>query len=434
MEVTSASQTVATTEKVEVRAEDLIDGCRLHFPITDSAGRLLLAENSVVTPRFRDLLKARNVQTVMLDPEDAAKTTVVGSVDSLNTSEFDETLKDKLAEIAHGSSVKNSMVFHGCLPYDPVARKRLTEKHQKSVSVIDGLLSQAVNGIGGDAEAITDITAGNLNDLALDCENSLSAAIALKDDKDLSQHCLQMSLLGMAMGVEMDLDAESVRLIGVCGLIHDWGMARVSEDIRNANRRLTRTEYIEVQKHCVYTQEMLEKIEGLPILVQKVSYQVHERPNGQGYPRGRTLEHIHPFARILNVADCYAAMTSPRPYRDPVMPYHAMECLLRQSKDSFVDPDAVRALLRALSLFPIGSLVLLNDGSIAQVIRRNPTSYTAPIVQRIQNIDGTRYSPDDPNSLVNLAESEVKVAKAIPNPRRNEIALEGEELEFQSMR
>ncbi len=430
MDATQQSQ----ASKVEVRVEDLIDGRTIQFPVTDKTGVLLLSENSVVTARFRELLKARGISSVLLDPKDAASTTIADVTTAESDLSFDQELQGKLAGIQGHLSPKEQVVFHGCKPYDPVTTEQMSRRHDATVNAIDGMLAKAIQGLRSSADPISGMAGRSLADLAADCEVCFSTAISLQNDNELAHHCLQMAVLGMAIGIEMELDAESIHQIGICGLVHDWGMAKVSKEIRNAERKLTRTEYIEVQKHCVHTQGLLELLEDLPVVIQQVSYQIHERPNGKGYPRGRTLEDIHPFARILNVADCYAAMTSQRPYRNPVMPYHAMECLLRQSKDAFVDPDAVRALLRALSLFPIGSLVLLSDGAVGRVIRRNPQSYAAPIVQRIQGANGTRYESDSPDLLVDLAEAEIKVVKALPNPRRNEIALEGEELEFQSKR
>jgi hypothetical protein len=90
-------------------------------------------------------------------------------------------------------------------------------------------------------------------------------------------------------------------------------------------------------------------------LVPLVSYQIHERINGSGYPRGRSEENIHPFARILYVADRYVSLTSLRPHRQPLTPYAAMETLLKSEEERGADPLVVRALLRVISLFPVVS-------------------------------------------------------------------------------
>ncbi len=190
-----------------------------------------------------------------------------------------------------------------------------------------------------------------------------------------------MSTLEMAIGVEMGLDATNVRHLSFAGLIHDWGMLRVPEKIRNAPRRLTSTGFLHIQKHPIHVLEILQCVSGILSVVPVVCYQIHERINGTGYPRARSGNAIHQFARILQVADAYVALTSPRPFRPPLMPYAAMECLVRLSRDRAVDPAVVRSLLQVLSLFPLGSFVTLTDGSVGRVLRRNGSHYTSPIVQ-----------------------------------------------------
>ena len=112
-----------------------------------------------------------------------------------------------------------------------------------------------------------------------------------------------------------------------------------------------------------------------------VAYQMHERANGSGYPRGRTIEQTHPLARIAAVADSFTALVSARPHRAGMLPYFAVEKLVRDTAKGLFDPQAVRGLLQAVSLFPIGSYVELNDGYVGRVIRSNAFDYTKPIVE-----------------------------------------------------
>jgi len=77
----------------------------------------------------------------------------------------------------------------------------------------------------------------------------------------------------------------------------------------------------------------------------------------------------------------YVALVSPRPYRSAMLPYSAMEHLLRGSRNGLFDPAVVRSFLQTVSMFPIGSFVELSDGRVAQVLRANAEQYIAPVVQ-----------------------------------------------------
>jgi hypothetical protein len=72
---------------------------------------------------------------------------------------------------------------------------------------------------------------------------------------------------------------------------------------------------------------------------------------------------------------------SPRPHRPGMLPYHAMEKLIRGAREGKFDPESVRAFLHAVSLFPIGSYVEVSDGRIGQVVRANGEDFTRPVVE-----------------------------------------------------
>jgi hypothetical protein len=93
------------------------------------------------------------------------------------------------------------------------------------------------------------------------------------------------------------------------------------------------------------------------------------------------------------------------------------------AKTRDVDGEMVRALLHTLSLFPIGSYVTLDDGSVARVLRRNGDKYTTPIVQIVQDAQGDAVPPDRDEAIVDLSEGERRIIQALPTPGRDEAAL-----------
>jgi hypothetical protein len=265
-----------------------------------------------------------------------------------------------------------------------------------------------------------------------DPASMLATVLAMPGNADLGDRCLKTSLLGMAIAAEMGLDEESVQRIGIAGLVHDWGMARIPASIRNADHKLSRDEFFEIVKHPAYTVQLLEKCPSVPAQVALICYQVHERPNGKEYPRNRTGDLIHLGARILSVADTYRALVSPCPFRPPLKPYAAMECLVRQASAGDVDAQAVRALLRLLSLFPVGSYVVLSNGHVARVLRRNLHDFTRPLVRVIQDGDGEAVASDQEAAIIDLSQSELTVRQALPTPGTDETGLTEELLRARS--
>src|SRR5205085_4125805 len=112
------------------------------------------------------------------------------------------------------------------------------------------------------------------------------------------------------------------------------------------------------------------------------------------------------------------ALTSNRPFRPALMSYAAMECLLKQAQQKLMDPNVVRSLLHVLSLFPVGSFLRFTDGSVGRVLRRNGNQYMQPIVQLLHDRQGNRCELEDASTIINLAESELKIEHAMPTPGR----------------
>jgi HD-GYP domain-containing protein (c-di-GMP phosphodiesterase class II) len=414
-----------------MQSDSLVVGRTLRLPIYNDDGLLLLAEGMAITPEFRHKLLDQKLTTVKIHPEEVLN---VSSSDPLNSSGYagDEELGKRLVEIVDENflTVVNSepeligkVVRHGTENYVPQKHQGRVEQNLESSRFLDAIMQDAIEGKEIDFSQIARMTSRSILDISDDIDSSIASMVDTMRHDVVADHCVKMSLLGMAIGIEMHLDAPNLRNLSLAGLVHDWGMLSVPPEIRNAKRILTEEERLQVTKHPIHTYRLLRKIRGVPYDVSLVAYQVHECPNGRGYPQGDTGDRIHIMARILSVADRYHALVSPRPFRPPLTPYAAMECLLRQAAAGDVDPDVVRALLLTQSLFPIGSYVVLSDGSTARVLRRNGNNFSHPIVRIVIDSQGKEVPEESQSAIVDLSTSGLKVAQSLPNPGSNAVSL-----------
>lgn len=421
----------------DVYADELIVGRPLEFPLYDDQGVLLLASGAVITSEVRRLLSSRGNGRVRMHASDVRQVTLqafagmggggVLAFDTELTRKLDQLCDTGVLEVVNkGPAVKDSVVIVGRKGYDAAQRQQLQEKHAQNDVALNQMMQEALRGRSLDGRAVAGMAADYLQLLTADSDCVLASTPDMLKEGDLAARSLEVSLLSMALAIEMGMDAENVRDIGLIGMVHDWGMLRLPPKIRQLDRLLTAVEFLEVQRHPIHSLEILQQMTSLPKTVALVSYQIHEQPNGQGYPRGRSANSIHPFAHVIHVADSYLALTAVRPHRPALMPYAAMECMLWQGKEGVVDRKAVKALLQVLSLFPLKSFVALSDGTVARVMRRSPKSYATPIVLRIQNSDGTAADPMDDDNLIDLAESPLKVQQALPTPGSGEVAMSPE--------
>lgn len=417
-------------------------GEMLSFPLKDQHGNVLLDEAQPITPKFFENARRNRVDTVWLHQHDVES--LFGTIarvappsaapivaeQSGVASQLDRKLLDpKACELVQtGPEFKESMTEKGAVPYEPKLVNDVVKLQQEASVQVNDLL-EGLSSIRGAQKS--ELAAGNVVAYSImemmrrDLDLVIGTRAAFKEENYLVKHSVSLATLSMAVAAEMHYDERNVLLTGLTGLVHDAGMLRVPDAIRNAPRKLTPGEYVEVMKHVVYTAEMLDKAQGLPVVLRVSAYQVHERYNGDGYLRRKVKNQIHPFARIVGVVDTFLALTSERPYRRPFLPYNAMFELLQNTGKGWYDPDAVRALLHVMSLFPIGSHVLLNDDRAGRVIRSNRAQYDKPVIEVLYDSDGKSIPP----VIVDLAtETSLKVTQAIripsappanPNPAAN---------------
>ena len=216
----------------------------------------------------------------------------------------------------------------------------------------------------------------------------------LRDDADSGRSWAlrgtNVAILSMRIGLEIDYDERRSLALGLCSLMHDIGMLTIPEEVLNS-RSLTPQQLKLLRAHPVESQRMVEKFGASFAWIGKIVVQVHERHDGTGYPNGLKEEQIHEFARIISLADTYDAMTHPRADRKAHVTYNALSAIV-DLRNKLFDPRLIRALIHIVSIFPLGSLVKLNNNEIGRVIKTNKLHSARPLIEILIDSRGRRLS------------------------------------------
>ncbi|GAA3069302.1 HD domain-containing protein [Pseudonocardia yunnanensis] len=140
------------------------------------------------------------------------------------------------------------------------------------------------------------------------------------------------------------LPAAEVDLVRRAGLVHDLGRSGVPNTIWDKPGALTDVERERVELHAYYTDRMLRRVPALGD-VAAIATLTHERLDGTGYHRALPAIAIPMTARLLAAADCYHAMTEPRPHRPAHTADEAARQLRHEARVGALDPAAVEAVL-----------------------------------------------------------------------------------------
>jgi hypothetical protein len=120
---------------------------------------------------------------------------------------------------------------------------------------------------------------------------------------------------------------ETLRQCGVAALLHDIGKAFISQEILNKKGPLDQVEWEIMKRHPLNGMAMLVDTD-MPLFVKKAVLHHHEDFHGGGYPMGLEGMNITILARVLRIIDAFDAMTSRRPYKEPVAALKAAQIMV----------------------------------------------------------------------------------------------------------
>lgn len=166
--------------------------------------------------------------------------------------------------------------------------------------------------------------------------------VRLKEtDQYTAAHCLNVSVLAMALAESMDLPAGEVRAVGTAGLLHDVGKVHVPEEVLKKPGGLNEREWAEMKRHPEHGCRILMNSGPDLGLAAMVAYEHHVEWGGGGYPGVHFERSPLPQSRLVQVCDFYDALRTRRRYRKPMMAAEVLR-ILRRDEGETMDPRYVR--------------------------------------------------------------------------------------------
>ena len=185
-----------------------------------------------------------------------------------------------------------------------------------------------------------------------------STAIALEvtrlksKDETTYVHSLAVSGLMTLLGRSLEMDDETVRILGVAGMMHDIGKLLIPNAILNKPDKLTDRERVVIRSHPEAGYQLLKSYPEIPQVVLDVCRLHHEVLDGSGYPLGLKRKDLSLPVQLSAVCDVFEALTSVRPYKRPWSTSQALDWMF--ARPHHFDRKMVIRLGSVLSDGPIG--------------------------------------------------------------------------------
>ncbi len=316
---------------------------------------------------------------------------------------------------------------------------RLNKYERNMRQFLDAVLNQKTVFTSFVEEIVVDF----INDVGYKLARALFTSISKNEEYNdfLTAHSLQVMIVSLITAIEMtkmiqeksdslasrDIDTflavsskffslEELINLGICALLHDI-------EIKNKYPFLSLDDELGYEWESILALHPsngyhITKALNIDFDVQRTVYQHHERFDGSGFPNGLYPRFFTKYTPIIMFAEHYIEMTTPNPFESDMQPArNALVYILSQERVLF-DGDVVYAFIRAASLFPVGSWLLLGDGSIGVVSDVNKGRLDRPLVKVFFDKDSLRVDPYD----VDLARTEMKIKRPVDLPSIKKLA------------
>jgi HD-GYP domain-containing protein (c-di-GMP phosphodiesterase class II) len=291
-------------------------GAPLAKPIYGAMGQILLRAGTILDKRYIPKLKYLGIHNVYING---------GKVDT------DEPISQ---EIRHRAAMVLKDISQG--------------ENINSVSIAD-----VVNNILDDILGLRGIIESILNISSYDGYTFM--------------HSIDVCALTMSVGFQLGYQRPSLLEMGIGALLHDIGKLKISPHIINKPEKLNDDEFAEVMKHPKIGYETIKDHKQVSERSAHMVLEHHERFDGTGYPHKKGKQNIHRFSSICGIVDMYSAMITKRCYREAYPPHEVYEMIMGMGDSSF-EFKVVQAFSKCILPYPKGTIVLLSNNMVAQVV------------------------------------------------------------------
>jgi HD-GYP domain-containing protein (c-di-GMP phosphodiesterase class II) len=268
-----------------------------------------------------------------------------------------------------------------------VALKNLSDGNSKGLQSAEALLTNLTKSLSTERGLVGLLEVMNSADI----------------DDPLFFHAMNVCVLSLLVGKEMELGQEELMHLGLGALSHDMGFLNLPRELR-----LTQAGFVHQAAnpslHVEQGIKSVEKMAAFPDASLKIIAQHHERLNGSGHPQQLAAEEISLLAKIVMAVDEYDDLCNNPNRQQHHTPYEALSQLYKNAtvnQTGEFDPNILVVLIKALGVYPPGTVVELSDGSVGVVVSINSNTRTKPqIMLYVPNV------PYDEAIIVDLSKDE----------------------------
>jgi len=298
---------------------------------------------------------------------------------------IDSELEQKIEKIVETPTKQNSRT--------PLQEEfsRAQQLHKQALSLVGQAMAYAKTGKPVEVEPFQDMASSFIGSIFRN-QDALACLCRIRDkDSYLMEHSVNVSVLMGILGKHLELEADYLNHCVTGALLHDIGKILIPDRVLHKPGKLSDEEFSTMKQHATFSQQILQQNEHFPQPCINIAGQHHERLDGKGYPLGLQGEEISQEGRMVAVVDVYDAITANRVYHKGMTPNSGFKRLLEWS-GPHLDTQYVHAFIKAMGIYPIGSVVELSNRKLA-IVQEETIDTMRPAVRIFYDLNINSHCP-----------------------------------------
>lgn len=185
---------------------------------------------------------------------------------------------------------------------------------------------------------------------------SLARAVESRDP-NTGDHCERLVVLSKAFGEYLKLSRSEIRDLMWGSYLHDIGKIAIPDAILLKKGPLTPEEREIMNQHVLIGEQICKPLRTMRGVLPIIRYH-HERWDGSGYPEGLQGNNIPYIAQVFQIIDIYDALTSERPYKQPLTPEAALEIIAEETRKGWRNPELIQKFTEFIRSQNLGKIEL----------------------------------------------------------------------------
>ena len=253
-------------------------------------------------------------------------------------------------------------------------RGRLDKAQKQFVGAskaVDGALKSFDQAPKESIRQVSKVSAESATSFLADPDSAIVLIAEKGHDDGPAAHALSVMTLSLLLGKQARLPESALHTLGVGALLHDIGKYGINPSILRNTARNRHEEAI-YETHCALGHANVQRVGGVSAPILEAILHHHERLDGSGFPDHLKGDAIHIAARVVAIANHFDKLTNPIDYRRAISPSEALAIMWTKEKTTY-DTVLLQLFVRAMGVYPPGSIVQLSDGRVGAVVTSAPT-------------------------------------------------------------